>query len=165
MFEKITLKLNNALIFIAGIFLVAMILLTCGNIFLRIVWVPIRGTFELMGFFGAVVTTFALGYTQLSRGHIAVDVLFRRFSNRTVAVLTSINNIICMIFFAIMAWQLAEKGSILLKTGEVTETLRIIYYPFTYGTAVGCGFLALVFLGDLIKILVKILGMKNKEAE
>ncbi|QTA78607.1 TRAP transporter small membrane protein DctQ domain-containing protein [Desulfonema limicola] len=161
MIEKLIFKINNLLILIAGVFLTAMILLTCGNIFLRIVWVPIRGTFELMGFFGALVTTFALGYTQLSRGHIAVDVLFRKFSSRTVSILSSINNIICMAFFAVMAWQLFEKGSILFKTGEVTETLRIIYYPFTYGTALGCGFLALVFLGDLIKIIF----MKNKEAE
>jgi len=51
--DKLTLKLNRILITIAGCFLIGMILLTCANIFLRIVWVPVRGTFELMGFFGA----------------------------------------------------------------------------------------------------------------
>ncbi|NCO61249.1 TRAP transporter small permease subunit, partial [bacterium] len=64
---------NKALMMVAGCFLVAMIVLACANIFLRLVWLPISGTFELMGYFGAVVTAFALGYTQMSKGHIAVD--------------------------------------------------------------------------------------------
>jgi TRAP-type C4-dicarboxylate transport system permease small subunit len=149
--EKLTLKLNRILITIAGCFLIGMILLTCANIFLRIVWAPVRGTFELMGFFGAVVAAFALGFTQLSRGHIAVDILFRSFSGRTIRILTGLNHLICGLFFMVVAWQLAEKGNILRETGEVTETLRIIYYPFTYGVAVGCGFLSLVFVRDLIR--------------
>jgi TRAP-type C4-dicarboxylate transport system permease small subunit len=153
MLNKRIEQINRALIVIAGIFLVAMMLLTCSNIILRMVWVPVRGTFELMGFFGAVVTAFSLGYTQITRSHIAVDVLVRKFSSRTVKILTSINHVVCALFFSLVAWQLAEKGTILLKTGEVTETLRIIYYPFTYGTAAGCGFLALVFMADLASLL------------
>ncbi len=152
--EKLTLKLNRILIAVAGCFLIGMILLTCANIFFRIVWVPVRGTFELMGFFGALVAAFSLGFTQLSRGHIAVDILFRSFSGRTIRMLTGLNNLICALFFSVVAWQLAEKGNILRETGEVTETLRIIYYPFTYGVAVGCGFLSLVFVWDLIRVAI-----------
>lgn len=151
--EKWTWKLNRMLIVVAGCFLIGMILLTCANIFLRMVWGPVRGTFELMGFFGALVASFSLGFTQMSRGHIAVDILFRSFSGRTIRILTALNNIICAVFFSVVAWQLAEKGNILRITGEVTETLRIIYYPFTYGVALGCGFLALVFAADLIQVL------------
>lgn len=147
--EKLTLWINRGLVIAGGVFLVAMILLTCGNIFLRIVWLPIRGTFELMGFFGAIVTSFALGYTQMKRGHISVDVLFRRFSRRTARVLDSLNHLLCAGFFGIVAWQLWEKARTLSQTGEVSETLRIAYHPFTYGTAVGCGFLGLILIGRL----------------
>ncbi|GBC59166.1 C4-dicarboxylate ABC transporter permease, parti al [Desulfonema ishimotonii] len=153
MLNKLTFYVNRLLICIAGIFLVAMILLTCANIFLRTVWLPVRGTFELMGFFGAIVSAFALGYTQMTRGHIAVDILFRRFSNRTVGILSSLNNIICALFFGCVSWQLAQKGTTLMQTGETTETLRIIYYPFTYGVALGCAFLTLIFVADLIRTL------------
>ncbi len=153
MLYKLTLHINRVLILTAGIFLVAMVVLTCANIFLRMVWIPVRGTFELMGFFGAVVTSFALGYTQLHRGHIAVDILVRKFPRGISKILTAVNNCICILFFALLSWQLAEKGNILLHSGEVTETLRIIYYPFTYGTAVGCAFLTFVFLADLIRSL------------
>ena len=138
-----------------------MILLTCGNILLRFVWIPIRGTFELMGFFGAIVTSFALGYTQMRKGHIAVDVLFRRFPPMIIRFLDGVNHLVCALFFGIVAWQLGEKGHILVRTGEVTETLRIVYYPFTYGAAVGCGFLSLVLIGQLFKIGMSATGDKS----
>jgi TRAP-type C4-dicarboxylate transport system permease small subunit len=149
--EKISHQLNKALIWIAGCILGVMIFLTCANIFLRLVWKPIIGTFELMGYFGAVITAFALGYTQISRGHIAVDVIVLRFSERARGVLNGINSFICMVFFALITWRIAKYATTLWKTGEVTETLRIIYYPFTYGVALGCALLSLVFLTDFLK--------------
>jgi TRAP-type C4-dicarboxylate transport system permease small subunit len=149
--DKISQRLNQAFIWIGGCILGVMILLTCANIFLRLVWKPIMGTFELMGYFGAVITAFALGYTQISRGHIAVDVMVLRFSEKTRRSLNVINSLICMVFFALVTWQIAKYATTLWKTGEVTETLRIIYYPFTYGVALGCALLSLVFLADFLK--------------
>jgi TRAP-type C4-dicarboxylate transport system permease small subunit len=153
--NKISRFLNRTLVWMAGIFLVAMVLLTCSNIFLRLVWEPVRGTFELMGFFGAIVVAFSLGYTQIKRGHVAVNILVIQFSKKTRMILDSINYSICMIFFAATAWQIAKWGTTLRQTGEVTETLRIIFYPFTYGVAFGCIVLALVLLIDLLKLFVE----------
>ena len=153
--DKISRVLTEILIWIAGIFLLAMILLTCGNIFLRLVCTPVKGTFELMGFFGAIVTAFALGYTQIKRGHIGIDILVSQFSTKTQRILNSINYFICMVFFGIAGWQVAKWATILWKTGEVTETLRIIFYPFTYGVALGCLILTLVLFVDLLKVLIE----------
>lgn len=148
--DKISHTLNEILIWLAGLLLAAMIFLTCANIFLRIFWVPVIGTFELMGYFGAVMTAFAMGYTQVRRGHIAVDIVVLGFSKRTRNILNGINCFICMIFFAIVAWQITRYATTLLKTGEITETLRIVYYPFTYAVALGCAVLSLVFLTELL---------------
>ncbi len=153
--DKISRFLNRTLVWMAGVFLVGMVLLTCSNIFLRLVWAPVRGTFELMGFFGAIVVAFTLGYTQIKRGHVAVDILVTQFSKKTRRILDSINYSICMIFFTVTAWQIAKWATTLRQTGEVTETLRIIFYPFTYGVAFGCIVLALVLLIDLLKLFVK----------
>ena len=152
--DKINLFLSRLLTFIGGVFLVAMVLMTCANIFSRNIWIPIRGTFELMGYFGAIVTAFALGSTQLKKGHIAVDVLINTFSDNTKKILQVVNNGICAVFFSIAAWQIAVKATTLKNTGEVTETLRIIYYPFTYAVAFGCLVLALILLTDLLKSLI-----------
>jgi len=52
----------------------------------------------------------------------------------------------------ITGWQIVKYGIILIKTGEITETLRIPYYPFVFGVAFGCGILSLVLLVDLLKL-------------
>jgi len=150
--EKIGRLMNHAFIFVAGTFMVAMILITCANIFSRLVWAPVKGTFELMGFFGAVVTAFALGYTQAKKAHISVDILVNRFPKRVQKFLNGINSVICMIFFTLAGWQIAKLGNTLRTSGEVTETLRIIYYPFTYGVALGCFLLSLVLLIELAEL-------------
>jgi len=152
--EKISVFLNRSLSWIGGVFLVGMIVLTCGNIVFRLVWVPIRGTFELMGYFGAIVTAFALGYTQMKRGHISVDVLVNTFSDKRRKVVDTINYTVCFLFFGVAAWQIGVKATTLMNTGEITETLRIIYYPFTYGVALGCAVLSLVLFTDLIKSFI-----------
>ena len=149
--EKLSVHLNRILVFIAGVFLICMIVLTCANIFFRIVWLPVRGTYELLGFMGAVLTSFALGYTQIKRGHISVNVLVNSFSEKTRRILNSVNHTVCMVFFSIAAWKISDKAATLNYTGEVSETLRIIYYPFTYGVALGCAVLALVFFIDMVR--------------
>ena len=151
---KITSCLNSILTFLAGIILIVMVLLTCANIVFRMFWVPISGTYELMGFSGALLTAFALAYTQIKKGHIAVDVLVNIFPAKTRWVLAAINNAMCFVFFILAGWQLAIKANTLRTTGEVTETLRIIYYPFTYAVALGCGVLALILLTDFLRQLI-----------
>jgi TRAP-type C4-dicarboxylate transport system permease small subunit len=153
--EKISRILNLVFIWIAGLCLAAMILMTCANIFLRVVWIPLKGTYELMGYFGALVTAFALGYTQMKKAHIAVDVLVTLFNPKAQLILQGINCLICTIFFSIAGWQIFQYATTLWKTGEVTETLLIAYYPFAYGVAGGCLLLALVMLIEFSKLLFK----------
>ena len=153
--ERISTFLNRLLFGIAGVTLICMVVLTCANVFLRCVWVPIKGVYEFMGFFGAIVTAFALGYTQMKRGHVGIDIVVNQFSARTQRVLNGVNYLICMVFFALAGWQIAVWGTTIWRTGEVTETLRIIFYPFIYGTALGCLIICLVFVVDLLKVLLE----------
>jgi len=152
--DLISLYANRALLFCGGIFLVGMVVLTCANIAGRIFGMPVRGTFELMGFFGAVTAAFALGYTQIRQGHVAVDILINKFSDRTKQALSFANSLAGMLFFTVVAWQIAGKAGILKNSGEVTETLGIVYYPFTFCVALGCVALSLVFLTDLIRAVL-----------
>lgn len=160
--EKISSLLNRSLVFIGGVFLIGMLLLTCANIILRQFGAPLRGTFELMGLSGAVVTAFAMGYTRIKKEHIAVTILVDRFPDGLKKVLNGFNSFVCFLFFSIIAWQIASKAIILQQSFEVTETLGIIYYPFTYGVALGCAALALVLF---IETLRSILPYKDRSTE
>jgi TRAP-type C4-dicarboxylate transport system permease small subunit len=152
--ERITRVLNHVLLCIAGLFLVAMVVLTCADIICRSVWVPILGSVELVALFGSVVTAFALGYTQMRKGHTWVDVLIIMFPERVKRVLSAVNSLVCLFFFAMVGWRITVWSTTLLNTGELTETLRMIYYPFSYAVAFGCAVLGLVFLTDLVRSLM-----------
>jgi len=141
--------LRNIFLVISGTLLVLMMLLTCANILMRIVAVPIRGTFELMGLFGAVVTCLALAHTQIKKEHIRVDILVEKFPKKLKLVLAVINDLACVAFGTIVAWQIAKLALNLYGSGEVTETLRIISYPFTFAVAFGFLALTLVFIEDV----------------
>ncbi len=145
--------LNRVLVFAGCVFLSAMVLLTCANIVLRRFGRPIEGTYELMALFGAVVTASALGFTQNMKDNIAVDILFNNFSEKLRTLLRIVNATICVLFFCLAGWQLCLIGIRLHKTGEVTETLRIAFYPFTFFVAAGFFVLAVSFLADIITAL------------
>lgn len=151
---RINKFLNKLVTLAGGLFLVGMILLTCANIFIRQIAVPIPGTFELMGFFGAIVAAFALGYTQFTNGHISVDVLVNAYPGPLKRAVSLINHGICCVFFAVTAWYMVEKAMTLKNTGELSETLRIIYYPFLLAVALGFVILALALLTDFLKALL-----------
>ncbi|HOO38779.1 MAG TPA: TRAP transporter small permease [Deltaproteobacteria bacterium] len=150
--EKLSLLLNRSLMAIAGVILVGMMTIACANVIMRSFGFPLKGTFELMGFFGSIIAAFALGKTQISQEHIAVDVLIRMFPQKLKLVAGSINCLIGIMFFVVAGWQTARWGINLQDVGEVSETLRIIYYPFVYCVSLGCMIIALVFLVDMLKL-------------
>jgi TRAP-type C4-dicarboxylate transport system permease small subunit len=160
--DRINRNFNNVLVFVAGLFLMGMIGLTCLNIVLRLVWRPIPGTYELMGYFGSIAAGFALGYTQIRRGHISVDILVNSFSPKIQRLLGAASSLICAVFFVLAAWQLALKAGTLWRTGEVTETLRIAYYPFTYAVALGCIGL---FIALTVELVHSLLGTPYKDGK
>ncbi len=144
--DKLSRRLNQALAVIAGIALAAMIALTVGNICSRILWAPIKGTVELIGFFGAVAAAFTLGFSQIHNAHTAVDILVLKFSKKNQKLLQAFNALVGAAFFGVAGWQLVRWGTTLWQTGELTETLRIIYHPFVYVVAAGCFVMALTQL-------------------
>lgn len=151
---RINKFLSKLLTLTGGVLLLCMILLTCANIFIRQFYIPIRGTFELMGYAGAVVTAFALGYTQFTNGHISVDVLVNAYPKPLKRVVSIFNHAVCCIFFLIASWQIVQKALTLKNAGEISETLRIIYYPFTLTVALGCLILALALFTDFLKAVL-----------
>lgn len=152
--ERVNSIFEKMCIAVAGTLLVSMMLITCANIVLRWIYVPLRGTFELMGLMGAVAVTFALAYTQARKEHISVDVLIHRFPKKIRRFFAVINDLACICFSIIASWQILKIANNLVASGEVTETLRIIFYPFTYAVAFGFIALSLVFFTDICKFLL-----------
>ncbi len=153
MLDKLSGVIAKALTFLAGIFLVAMMLLACANMVLRAVWVPVQGTFELMGYMGAVVAAFSLAFAQRQKAHIAVGILLKRFPMFIRRVADALTSLISCAFFTIAGIETWKWAAYLVQTNEVSETLQIIYHPFVFATSAGCLALAFVLLVDTLKTL------------
>ena len=153
--EKFVNLINKLFVLIAGTFLILMMLLTCADIISRLAGTPIKGSIELISFFGAVTATFALAYTQIKKDHICVTVLVDKYPPAVKKIAGITNDLICMLFSIIAAVQIAGIGRMAFSSGEITETLRITFYPFVYAAAAGFAVLVLVFLTELIKVVVE----------
>lgn len=160
MLERISHNLSKWFSWIGGAALLSLTGIACANMLMRPTGAPITGAYELVGFFGALVVSLPLGYAQITRSHISVDILATRYSKRTQRIMNLISSFFCMIFFILVAWQTALYASTIWKRGETSETLRIIYHPFVYVVALCCLLLSLVLLIDFLKSIALIKGDK-----
>lgn len=132
---------------------VFIMLLTCADVVMRLVGRPIPGTYELVGYFGAMIVAFALACTSVERGHIAVELLVDRLPRRVRAFIEAIGNLAAAMLFGFLAWQSLVYALDLIESGEVSLTLGIPTWPFVFGLAAGCGMLALVLFLDGLRQL------------
>jgi len=149
--ERLSALLRKLLMILGGVALLALTLLATSNVALRIVRVPVSGTYEVVSFLGAIVTAGALGYTQKRKDHIVVDILSDKFPAPVKRALDGANYAITLVLFTIISWQTFVYGKRLLLTGELSETLKVSYYPFVFLVSIGFAVLALTVLLDLIE--------------
>jgi TRAP-type C4-dicarboxylate transport system permease small subunit len=105
--------------------LASMMFLTVADVVLRSFRRPIVGTYELIGFLGALAIGCALPQTSLDGGQVLMDFLARHLpagANRALSVLT---RAIGIGLFAVLAWHLAAMGADLRRTGDVTPLLNL----------------------------------------
>jgi TRAP-type C4-dicarboxylate transport system permease small subunit len=155
--ERINIFLNKILMVLGSVAVLLLMSVATVNAFLRIPLIKSswRGAYESVGFLGALVIAFALGYTQKRKNHIVVDILTEKFPKKVNRVLDGINYFITMIFFAIISWQVFIWGMKISKSGEVSETLKIAFHPIIYCVAFGFAVFSLTLLVDFLKNLKK----------
>jgi TRAP-type C4-dicarboxylate transport system permease small subunit len=140
---------------LAGAAVVAMMLLTCADILLRLLRHPIPGTYELVGFLGTVIVSFSLALTSLSKGHIAVEILVEKLPRRVQVGIEAVTSLIGAALFAVIAWQSLVYAADIRQSGEVSVTLTMPIYPFIYGIAAGSALLVLVLLLDSLHSAIR----------
>ena len=143
---------------VAAAAVAGMMVLTCMDIILRLFRHPIPGTYEMVGFLGAVFAAFSLGYTSVKRGHIAVDFVVQKLPPRAQSLVDGVNALVCAVFFGFLARQSLVYAGDLKTHGEVSMTLQMPVYPFVYGIAAGCFLLTLVLAVRFLKDVTVAMG-------
>jgi len=148
----LTEKLSRVMNWIALCALTFIMLLTVSDVVLRFFRRPIVGTFEVVGFCGAIVIGFALPLTTWQRGHIFVDILTQKMSKGAKKWLDLSTRVLCIALFAVIGWNLFSYSHKLMTSGEVSLTIQLPFYPFAYGVGVSCFLQCFVLVGDIVNI-------------
>lgn len=130
---------------IGGISLVLLMFLTVTDVVLRAFGRPVPGTYELVGFAGALAIGCALPFTSWIGGHVHVDSLICRLPTAGQTILQVITRLLGMGLFVLLGWNLVRFGLDLRASGEVSPTLELRFYPVAFGLAAAC-FLQVVVL-------------------
>jgi len=154
--EKQMNTLSGAFNWVAGGAILVMMVLTCADVVLRFFRHPIPGTYEIVGLMGTVGVSFALAYTTMQKGHIAVEFLTQRMPERAQIVIAAGVDLLSTLLFGIITWQSAVYAMDLKRTGEVSLTIALPVYPFMFGIAIGCCLACLVLATDLYRSLKRI---------
>jgi len=137
---------------IAGISLTFLMLLTITDVILRGFRRPVPGTYEVVAFAGAVVIGFSMPLTSWLRGHIFVDFFILKFSQKGRDIFNIATRCVVIILFFLIGWNLIKYGMDLQKSGEVSLTLQMPFYPVAYGVGICCFVQCLVLVCDVVKI-------------
>ncbi len=159
LFEKSVAGFSNAFNIVASASLVGMMLLTCADVVMRYVFSrPIIGTYDLVSLMGAVLASFAMPYTMLKKGHVAVEILIQRLSRGGQLIIETFTHLIGISLFLVLVWQAILLSRDMKAAGEVTPTLLLPFYPIVY-----C--MAICFFGLCLAILVNLLEIWTKRAK
>jgi TRAP-type C4-dicarboxylate transport system permease small subunit len=139
-------RTTRVLHWLGGISLVLLMLLTVTDVVLRAFGRPVPGTYELVGYAGALAIGFALPFTSWIGGHVHVDSLISRLPERGRQVLSVVTRLLGMGLFVLLGWNLVRFGLSLRASGEVSPTLELHYYPVAFGLAAACLLQVIVLL-------------------
>lgn len=136
----------------AGIFITVVITVT--EFVFRSFGKPIEGTYDIIGLIQVILVCFALPYCTFQKGHIRVDMFMERLPKRVQTVIDGIISLLSLSFFLVVAWQSVVLGSSFRRTGDVSMTVFIPFYPFVYIIALSCVCVALLILSDIVESIV-----------
>ncbi len=154
--EKYTVLLTKILFYIAGLGLVAMLLLIFSDVIgIKVFSKPVPGGIEMVSFMSVVAIAFAVAFTQVMRGHVAVDFIIEKFPRRAKLVIDSVMVFFSVCLFALMAFYSFKYAGDLRASGEVSMTQQIPFYPFVYGMAFCFVVTLAILVLDLIKVIAK----------
>jgi TRAP-type C4-dicarboxylate transport system permease small subunit len=150
---ELVTRLTN---YMALVVLSVMALFTGISVLLRYIFnKPIPGDMELTQFMMAIVVAAAIGYCAFKKGHIIVDILFVKLSQKTRAIFNIFHYLIGAILFALVCWRTGMEALVVQERNLTSPVLLIPIFPFYWVVAIGSGILCLTWFYNVIESLSK----------
>lgn len=133
----------------AGI--MAMVLITCTDIVLRLIGHPIIGAYDLVRVAGAISMACALPYVTAVKGHVAIEYFFQKMNLLGRNIVDRVLNLVGITLFSMLANESFRSGTKMKVRGEVTATLQLPMFWVLWLVAVCCFMVALVIFYNLLQ--------------
>ena len=133
---------------VLGVMMVISVVDICGRFFFS---KPIEGTYELVSLMVVLVGCLGLGYCQLVKGNISIDIITKRLSPRGQAVLNIISYLIAIGVCGLVVWQTSMRmyDYLFKQLGGKTITLGIVLWPFMLLMTICFAWVTVIFCIDL----------------
>lgn len=154
--DKGVVRLSEVFYWIAGVGLVGMLLLVVADIIgIKVFSKPVPGGIEIVTFISVVAIGFAICYTAVTHGHVAVDFVIDKLPRRVRLAVNLLTLLFSVGLVAVLAYYTFKYAARLKATGEVSMTQKIPFYPFVYGLAVCWVMTALVLVREFVQLIAK----------
>jgi TRAP-type C4-dicarboxylate transport system permease small subunit len=154
--ERYVALCTKILFWIAGIGLVGMTVLVVADVIgIKVFSKPVPGGIEFVSFLAVVAIAFAVPFTQVMKGHVAVDFIVEAFPRRLKLVVECFTALLSAVLFALLMIYSFKYAGLLRSSGEVSMTQKIPFHPFVYGMAVSFLATFLVLLLQLVRTVLK----------
>ncbi len=132
-----------------GIMVIIAVVDVCGRFFFKY---GLQGGVELGGILLVIAGTWGMGYCQLRKQNIRIDVLVNRFPEKGRTIAFIFTYIICVLATGLITWRSAvmTQEYMHIGLGTLTPTLLIPYWPFMLMMTVGFGWFCVILIIDSV---------------
>ncbi len=155
-FEQFLTFFSDKLKMVGAVALFGMALLTCADVVGRLFGYPIFGSIELVSFLGVFTVAMALPLTQLSKGHIGVELFVDKLPRKGRLFFEVCTETVSLVLFVIISWRMFLFSFKLRASGEVSMNLHLPEYAIVFVLACCCVVLCLVIVSSLLTTLSKL---------
>jgi len=117
---------------------------------------PITGITDICEFVMIIAVYCAVAYCAVVRGHISVDLIVSRFSERGQAITDTVTGFGSLAFFSLVAWSATSHVLVSHARGDSSLTWSIVTWPFRIVLLIGIVMLCLVLLVDFVHLVARL---------
>lgn len=150
-YARVMRTLVMALAAVTNISILAMMLITCADILLRLFGRPIIGAYDLVRLSGAVAMACALPYVTAVKGHVAIEYFFQKLRLAKRNLVDRVLNTVAITLFCLLGNESLRVGARLKLRGEVTATLQLPIFWVLWLIGACCFLTAMVIVFNLLQ--------------
>jgi TRAP-type C4-dicarboxylate transport system permease small subunit len=151
------MRIERIFLYVSGIFFMAMMFLGAGDVLGRYFFnTPIRGTLEISSIVMGAIVFLNWGLTQRNEGHVKVELLMSRYSDRQKMIARFFTLLMSLVLFVLCSYKSAQIAITCYQQSRVFPTLGIPTAPFYALVPIGAALMSVEIILQIVGVVVSI---------